>query len=309
MPGPHRRPVSRSAAWLTGVAAFAALGAVAVACSGGGGSGGGSGGGGAPASQTAGAPRSGTFEVLTYNVAGLPDFLSQSSPRVNIPQISPLLNAYDLVLVQEDFWYHVQLEAQALHPYRSPTMTGQTRLMPDGLNRFSMFEIGAVERQTWSSCHGVYDAGSDCLAAKGFARSEVVLAPGVAIDVYNLHADAAGSANDVMARQLQFQQLAAFIQTRSRGRALLVAGDYNLDGHAPEDEAVLQALMAASGLADACRAISCGDEHIDRVLFRSAAGITLAPLAWRLAPEFVDAAGGALSDHPAVHVTFEWRAP
>lgn len=48
-------------------------------------------------------PPSGTFTTLTYNVAGLPEGLSGSNPSVNTPLISPLLNAYDLVLVQEDW--------------------------------------------------------------------------------------------------------------------------------------------------------------------------------------------------------------
>src|SRR5690606_27992207 len=39
----------------------------------------------------------GTFDALTYNVAGLPVGLSSSQPDINTPYISPLLNAYDLV--------------------------------------------------------------------------------------------------------------------------------------------------------------------------------------------------------------------
>ena len=34
---------------------------------------------------------SGTFDSLTYNVAGLPQGISGSDPENNIPQISPLL--------------------------------------------------------------------------------------------------------------------------------------------------------------------------------------------------------------------------
>ena len=37
-------------------------------------------------------PASGTFLMLTYNVAGLPDSLSSSHPSEYTPQISPLLN-------------------------------------------------------------------------------------------------------------------------------------------------------------------------------------------------------------------------
>ena len=37
---------------------------------------------------------------------------------------------------------------------------------------------------------------------------------------------------------------------------------------------------------------------------RAASGLSYS--AWRIAPEFVDAAGAALSDHDAVHINFEW---
>jgi hypothetical protein len=74
---------------------------------------------------------SGEFLALTYNVAGLPQGLSKSNPEINTPLISPLLNRYDLVLVQEDWEtpepnpiapfrvYHELLNADARHSYQS----------------------------------------------------------------------------------------------------------------------------------------------------------------------------------------------
>src|SRR5690606_11526523 len=59
--------------------------------------------------STAGSARAGEFELLTYNVAGLPDLLSSSNPAVNTSRVSPLLNRYDVVLAQEDFVYHADL--------------------------------------------------------------------------------------------------------------------------------------------------------------------------------------------------------
>ncbi|MET0594862.1 MAG: hypothetical protein ABW133_19330, partial [Polyangiaceae bacterium] len=73
---------------------------------------------------------SGEFTALTYNVAGLPEAFSGSQPATNTPLISPLLNDYDLVLVQEDWQtpnpnptgfsvYHDLLAASARHPHQS----------------------------------------------------------------------------------------------------------------------------------------------------------------------------------------------
>jgi hypothetical protein len=43
------------------------------------------------------------LRVVTYNVAGLPEGVSRSSPVANLPLIGEGLNRYDLALIQEDF--------------------------------------------------------------------------------------------------------------------------------------------------------------------------------------------------------------
>ena len=145
------------------------------------------------ASKPEAAPDSGRFSLLTYNVAGLPQLVSRSDPEVNVALISPLLNHYDVALVQEDFSYHSRLVARARHGYRSEPMTHSLALMADGLNWFSRFPLGWIHRVRWAQCHGYLGAASDCLADKGFSFGELSLAPGIVIDVYNLHAEAGGS--------------------------------------------------------------------------------------------------------------------
>ncbi|MDD9370350.1 MAG: hypothetical protein PV358_09575, partial [Acidimicrobiales bacterium] len=78
----------RAPGLLIGVTLAAGLVATMSACTSPGGGGGGGGGGG----------RSGTFSVLSYNVAGLPQEISTVNPQEHIPLISPLLNEYDIVL-------------------------------------------------------------------------------------------------------------------------------------------------------------------------------------------------------------------
>src|SRR5689334_5173922 len=50
-------------------------------------------------------PSQGRFNVVTYNVAGLPEGLSRVHPQQNLPLIGAALNRYDLVFVQEDYAY------------------------------------------------------------------------------------------------------------------------------------------------------------------------------------------------------------
>lgn len=249
-------------------------------------------------------PMSGELHVLSYNVAGLPQGISGSNPEVNTPLISPLLNAYDLVLVQEDFYYHEALIAAATHPYKSERSGDGVNDLGDGLNRLTAYAFGPLTRTAWEACNGQFNMGSDCLAKKGFSVAEHELAPGVTIDVYNLHMDAGRGELDVAARVAQAEQLGAVIAARSAGRAIVVAGDTNMK---EEDEATLQALMTAAGLTDACRALACGDElRIDRVLYRSSDAITLEATSWALDPAFVDADGVDLSDHEALAVVIAW---
>ncbi len=144
-------------------------------------------------------PSSGTLQVLTYNVAGLPQGLSGSEPVRNIPQMSPLLNAYDLALVQEDFWYHAELAAHATHafistPWRerpNPTDVG------DGLNTFSRTPFEGFERVGWGDCNGgINSCAGDCFATEGFTFARHRLAPGIELDVYNLHMEAGSCDRD-----------------------------------------------------------------------------------------------------------------
>ncbi len=256
-----------------------------------------------------GGPDEGEFLAMTYNVAGLPEGLSGSHPEVNIPRISPLLNAYDLVLVQEDFWYHEQLVAETSHPYRSDPMWEEPEYteMGDGLNRFSVFPFGELSRFTWEICHGGLDHGSDCLTTKGFSVARHELARGVHIDVYNLHMDASSSEEDKQARAAQTEQLLEEIAASSGNRAVIVAGDTNMNPDGTQDGITLERLLSGADLQDTCRALDCGQERIDRIMFRSSDAVSLIPLSWSVPDEFVDQEGEGLSDHDPSAARFSWE--
>lgn len=252
-------------------------------------------------------PARGSFLVLTYNVAGLPDSVSASRPSQNTPLISPLLNAYDLVLLQEDFVFHEQLVARAEHPFKSAPYDGPPSVvgLSDGLHRLSALPFEDVAREAWEACHGTFDSHNDCLGRKGlsFARHEV--APGVAIDVYNVHMDAGGTPGDVRARQRQADQLLATIAEQSAGRAVVVAGDTNLHRTRPGDRRILDRLLRSAGLTDAGQRTGA-PELIDRVLYRGSDELRLDVVDWRVPEGFHSPNGEPLSDHPPVAVRLAW---
>lgn len=249
----------------------------------------------------------GALRVLTYNVAGLPEGVSQSHPLKNLTQIGALLNRYDLVFVQEDFAYPDLLRKKLILPFGSPPFVRGERLhFGDGLSQFSKLPLSAPRRYPWFACNGVLDSYYDCLTPKGLSWSKATLAPGVELDVYNVHLDAGGSAADRAARSGQLQQLTETIQRLSGDRAFILAGDFNLTR---SERTQLALLEKALGATDVCTAVSCREPwRIDRILVRSSASIRLLARAWRIDPRFVDARGRHLSDHLAVSAEIAWSS-
>jgi hypothetical protein len=288
-------------------------------------------------SGTDAAPRSGDFTAVTYNVAGLPEGLSGSNPAVNTQYISPLLNDYDLVLVQEDWLtpdpnplgaslrvFHDVLSAEAQHPHRSvpaPCPVGAnplrtSALVSDGLNEFSRFAFRDLTRVAWEGCFGSLDTSdrgaADCMAMKGFSVAPHVFAAGVEIDVYTLHGEAGSTAEDQRLSQADFEQLATFVNDYSRGHAIIMGGDTNLHTEAGNpDAAIWQAFLLATKIIDVCAALDCGRDAsmIDKFAFRSSESVRVTPLIHRFERDkFVRPTDQAsLSDHDALMVKFQWE--
>lgn len=253
-------------------------------------------------------PPDGVGRFLTYNVAGLPAFIADNEPQARMSLISPLLNPFEIVVVQEDFAYHAELVSAVTHEYRyDPSERTGTRFYGDGLAGFSRVPLVSVDHQRWNECSGVTSEKNDCLAGKGFALSRHELAPGYEIDVYNVHMDAGGDRDDQEARAAQVAQLIEFSRTASAGRTIIVAGDTNLKAR-EGDEPILLELIAGMELIDTCLQLGCPQPALhDRVMYRNSETVELTPVMWQIDSSFVDGAGQPLSDHEAIVVDFEWR--
>jgi hypothetical protein len=138
------------------------------------------------------APTSGTFNAVSFNVAGLPAILNSNDvpgdKTTNTASIGSYFSRYNfsLIHVQEDFNYHATLYANDDHPYRTATSGGVP--FGSGLNSLSLFDWVDFERTKWDVCSDA--SGADCLTPKGFTFMRVKVSEGVMIDAYNLHADA-----------------------------------------------------------------------------------------------------------------------
>jgi len=285
-------------------------------------------------------PSNGQISFLSYNVAGLPQEISQEDPQHHIPLISPLLNDYQVVMTQEDFdwWrpdglaagldfihYHERLIAQATHRYKSPRHPGFEGLevtperlanvhVGDGLAFMSRFPIQGNNRLPWTGCFGGFDVNdggaADCLAIKGFSFTRMTITNGVTVDLYNLHGEAGSTALDQSLQEDDYEQLADYIVANSAGHAIILGGDTNLHtDRGNPDVAIWNQFLYRTGLTDACTATGCsGPGRIDKFAFRSGAGVELDAVSHQFhGDRFVDETGDALSDHEPLEVRFSWQ--
>ncbi|MEU4695329.1 jacalin-like lectin [Actinoplanes sp. NPDC023714] len=268
----------------------------------------------------------GTFDVLTYNVAGLPELLSSAEVdrKTAHTEIGRRLGPYEVVHVQEDFNYHAYLyAADTTHAYRTPTSGGAG--IGSGLNSLSAvaYDTGDFERGDWDSCQ--FDSG-DCLTPKGFTFARHRLAEGVYVDFYNLHTNAGTSAGDQQSRADNLRQLTAFIGSHSAGNAVIVMGDTNTRYTRAAD--TIRDFVAANGLTDAwvklerggvvppandqallCDAAAITDtcEVVDKILYRGSRFVTLDATGYHNEhASFVTSDGKMLSDHFPISASFRW---
>ncbi|WP_316775732.1 jacalin-like lectin [Streptomyces sasae] len=283
--------------------------------------------GGLTATATPAAAAGGTFSVLTYNVAGLPEGLSSApTPRdTSTTEIGKRIAPYDIVNVQEDFNYHAYLYATDTHPYRTATSGGAG--IGSGLNTVSNYawDTDDFERDGWNSCQ--LDSG-DCLTPKGFTFMRERLAEGVYVDFYNLHTNAGTNDGDEASRADNLSQLTSFISTHSAGNAVVVMGDTNTRYTRSADtiaefasnngltDAWVQLIRGGSAPAKGSDALVCDDtaatvpntcEVVDKVLYRSSKLVNLNATSYNNEhAKFLTSDGLMLSDHDPITVGFSW---
>lgn len=259
--------------------------------------------------DTAGAlATAGTLRVLTYNVHGLPSAITGDDTAARMEAIAPLLADWDLVGLQEDFEAdnHELLVAESDHATQLVfDEVLEDHLYGSGLAILAHAPLVEQAEVHYSTCHGVFDSASDCLASKGIhlARLQVGAAT---LDFWNTHHEAGGDEEDVASRETQVQEALAALDAHSSGRAILFTGDFNL-GDDPEDEPAVEAYRSW-GLVDACDAVGCPEPgRIDRLWFAGGEDVALEVRDWWLPEDFVDAGGEPLSDHDPIGFEVAWQ--
>lgn len=194
----------------------------------------------------------GSFDVISYNIAGLPIPASETEDgrdalADNIESATKLNKmGYDIIALQEDFNYDMNIRplftnyANVTDNNNNVTERHQTVHsggvpMGDGMNIFSKYAQYNEVRKPWEVSAGVLDDGSDELTYKGFLVTTVELEKGYFLDIYTIHADAYGGEASTKAKEAQFAQLAEYIKkhsvfdenTLTYDHAVMVVGDFN----------------------------------------------------------------------------------
>ncbi|MRI32261.1 hypothetical protein EOPP23_04540 [Endozoicomonas sp. OPT23] len=261
----------------------------------------------------------GNFSVMTYNVAGLPYWINDMD-AYRFPALGQKLNDYDLVMLQEDFWYHDEITKTAKFPYKSTPKelswhdTWNGKLVNDGLNRFSRFPIKDFTRKAWGDCYrfGSDDkgGGGDCLATKGFsvARHKIRSTGGIEfeIDIYNMHMESGSSTEAKDLRIKQTFMMFEYMKTFSLLNPVIVVGDFNHSQGNMSD--LYNSFLQDARLTDSFQTLGLGKQNkwkIDRIFYRNSNGIKLDPVRYD-SPDFRDKDNKPLSDHRPVIVWFDW---
>lgn len=265
-------------------------------------------------------PNEGEISVLTYNVAGLPQGInSDQFPEKHMHLVSPLLNNYDIVNVQEDFAYHDSLYKYITLPYKTTYVAN--RAFGDGLNTVSKIPILDFARTEWNNC-----SGTDCLTPKGFSYSRLRFNKNVFVDLYNVHCNAGSGNADFAARRKNIDQLCDYIRTNSANNAVIVMGDFNcrytrlqdnirqIDSLGFKNVWIELTRNNIAPLQDGNSLMDCSPnatnptcEAVDKIFYRSSNQITLTATYYQLDnPLFYDTDSMQLSDHKPMNAKFNY---
>ncbi|GAB1192857.1 hypothetical protein APSETT444_002056 [Aspergillus pseudonomiae] len=273
------------------------------------------------------AATSGQFDVLSFNVAGLPAILNGNEVPGDKTTNSEAIGTkfteydYDVIHVQEDFNYHASIYKTDTHPYRTATSGGAG--IGSGLNTLANYPWVDFERVKWETCSDA--SGADCLTPKGFTTMRVRFDEGVYVDFYNLHADAGSETDDVKARSANLQQVADYIGTNSVGNAVLVFGDTNArytssgenirvfgteqDMKNPWVELILNGVEPTEGTDPwMCDNPTTNNtcETVDKIFYRGSRSIELSSIFWSYVGTKFELDGHILSDHNPIASNFTW---
>jgi len=271
----------------------------------------------------------GQLNVLSFNVAGLPEFLQNNGESLDKTTATKEIGKYfanyqkfiDIIHVQEDFHYNDILYKYDTHPYH--TKSSGDVPFGSGLNTLSNYPYIHFERHKWNHCS---DASSfDCWTPKGFTSMKILFDDDAIINFINLHADAGTEDGDEDARNSNLQQVSDFINSNCPDEAVIIFGDTNSRYTRSKDN--IEIFHNQNGLINPWIQISRnGDvpkkgsssimcdlpsnvtscETVDKLFYRGSKTIDLNATSFNYADGLFTYNGNQLSDHNPIFVNFTY---
>ena len=255
------------------------------------------------------------LKLLVYNTHGLPAIFSGDKPSERFPKIGNLTQSFDLSLLQEDFAHHDLLVQHVKRAAKVAVGADENfskclLCSNSGLTLVSNLEKAHWEIRTtfepFKKCSGWLNRSNDCFAQKGFQLIDLNNNQGDRIYIVNTHLDAGRHQLDREARATQLEQIARALEATAEGKAVLVAGDLNLDWDSPADNALLQDFVRRLDLVLAQKG---GDDTnqwktLDYIYYRSSSDTEISTISSGEV-KTMSADAEPLSDHPALFVKFK----
>ena len=253
------------------------------------------------------------FDVLSYNIALLPEPVSYTLPTVRAARMAPHLAGFDALVLQEAFIDGARErlieELADAYPYRGELVgrdrAGGSPVVQDG--GIIILSHWPIVRQA-TMTFGPTCSGTDCLGDKGVAYAAIQKGEWT-YHLFGTHLQSSFGLGAVGVRAAQLELFADFVarQDIPSDEAVLLAGDFNIEAYTPEFASMLQTLDAwwppvVGGVRttwdpDVNRWAEGRSVWLDYVLVAN--GYSAPAAAWNRALALKDA-GMDLSDHYAV---------
>lgn len=190
------------------------------------------------------------FSLLTYNVYGQPDVLSNMPDgKGRMKEISPKLNFYDIAVFQEDFAYNSQLVSQADHKFQSEPMKTSVLLKAAGILGLAKTSAPTSEKLKLKK------------RFRNFGESIIDYTKevfGQASNVYSQAVTAVNTAEDQVkniVKQAE-SQTGDFFEFLDLTFSMLAAGNFDAKKLLKESEFLQQTLQSLGGFGDGLNQVS-----------------------------------------------------
>ncbi len=197
------------------------------------------------------------LNILVYNTHGLPEIFIDDNPKMRFPIIGEKTRNFNISLLQEDYSHHEELSSGlgtesiayrgGMGTFLCPFCTGSGLTSIFNLPDSWLIE---VENETYQDCSGWLSGANDCFAYKGFQIIKITSPNKKDFYIINTHMDAGRRDSDRYAREKQLEHIVSTIRKKKDIKALIVAGDLNLNSNDPGDMQLLKKFKNELSLMD-----------------------------------------------------------